>query len=49
LSSLIQWQRLQTPVPLINIFEPNVDDDNDNNDEDDNNNNKHVVLRGRER
>jgi hypothetical protein len=41
---LIQWRRSQTPVPLINIVELNVDGNVDNNDNPDNN--KGVVLRG---
>jgi hypothetical protein len=46
LSSLpqIQGQRSRTPVPLVNIVEPDVvnDDDDDNN----NNNEEGTVLRG---
>jgi hypothetical protein len=35
---------LRTPIPLVDIVEPNIDNDNDNEDDDDNN--KGAVSRG---
>jgi hypothetical protein len=44
----IQGQSLRTPVPLVNIVEPDVNnsDDDDNDDSDDNNDDEGTVLRG---
>ncbi len=49
----IRWRRSRTPLPFVDIVEPDVDEDDDNNDNnndnDDDDNDKGAVSRGRER